>query len=336
MAPRTSAVSGGDGGSFNYVSGSYRASFGEPVVPAYPSRFDLHTHSRRSDGVLEPVDLAAAATAAGVRVLALTDHDTLAGPRELLAADAAAASLAGSLEVIPGVEINSVTDDESLPHGELHILGLGVDPADERFEATLERQRQFRVTRFRQIVDRLRAIGYPIDAQVDEYLAASGGVEGASLGRPQIARCLVTAGFASSVDDAMRRLLLRGKPAYVPRQGLGPTEAISAIRAAGGLPSLAHFSEADQRFDLVKQLAAVGLGGLEVHYRHFDVETTESVGAVARDLGLIPTGGSDFHGDTETYAAAHTTLFVPDKAGMDVLSALGLTRAARNLESARS
>jgi predicted metal-dependent phosphoesterase TrpH len=326
------AGGGGDGGSFGYASGSYRASHGDPVVPSYPSRFDLHTHSRRSDGVLEPAELVSAAAAAGIRVLALTDHDTLQGARELTAPGAPALPL----ELIPGVEINTLARDASLPDGELHVLGLGVDPSDDQFEATLARQRQFRVTRFRRIVDRLAQLGYPIDEQVDEYLSSAGGIEGASLGRPQIARCVVAAGFASSVNDAMQRLLLRGKPAYVPRNGLGPAEAISAIRGAGGLPSLAHFAEAGERFELVKHLVEIGLGGLEVHYRHFDVETTEKVGAVARDLGLVPTGGSDYHGDTETYAAAHSGLFVPDAAGMDVLSVLGRVRAARALEPARS
>jgi predicted metal-dependent phosphoesterase TrpH len=323
---------GADGGSFGYVDDSYRASRGEPVVPAYPSRFDLHTHSRRSDGVLEPGELVSQAAAVGIRVLALTDHDTLAGARQLTAPGTPALPL----ELIPGVEINTLARDASLPDGELHVLGLGVDPADEQFEATLQRQRQYRVTRFRRIVDRLGQLGYPIDAQVDEYLAASGGVEGASLGRPQIARCVVAAGFASSVNDAMQRLLLRGRPAYVPREGLGPAEAISSIRAAGGLPSLAHFAEADQRFELVRQLVDIGLGALEVHYIHFDVETTESVKAVAADLRLVPTGGSDYHGDTEAYAATHSRLFVPDGAGMDVLSVLGRARAARALEPARS
>lgn len=323
---------GADGGSFRYVSGSYRASLGDPVVPAYPSRFDLHTHSRRSDGILEPADLVAQAAAAGVRVLALTDHDTLAGARELCAPGVPPLPL----ELIAGVEINSLARDMALPDGELHILGLGVDTGDDLFEATLQRQRDYRVTRFTRITDRLRVLGYPVDEQVDQYLASSGGVPGASMGRPQIARCLVAAGFASSVEDAMQRLLIRGKPAFVPREGLGPAEAISAIRGAGGLPSLAHFSEADARFDLVKELAAIGLGGIEVNYRHFDVQTTESVKAVARDLRLVPTGGSDYHGDTETYAQAHSTLFVPDEVGMDLLSALGRGRVARSLEASAS
>ncbi len=314
----------GDTGSFRYRRGAGKATQGEPVVPPHPSRVDLHTHSRRSDGVLEPLELVTAAAAAGVQVLALSDHDTVAGVRELTASGRPPLPL----ELLSAVEINSVaTGISRLWEGELHILGLGVDLHDEAFEATLERQRGFRVTRFRRIVDRLRQMGYPVDDQVDEYLAASGATVGASLGaslgRPQIARCLVAARYASTVDDAMQRLLGRGRPAYVPREGLGPTEAISAIRAAGGLPSLAHFADALERRELIEELAKAGLGGLEVHYRHFDADTVAALGEVARELRLAQTGGSDYHGDAETYAEAHASLYVPDEDATNLFALLG-------------
>ena len=310
----------GDAGSFRYRRDAGKATQGEPVVPPHPSRVDLHTHSRRSDGVLEPLELVTAAAAVGVQVLALSDHDTLAGVRELTASGRPPLPL----ELLPAVEINSVaTGIARLWEGELHILGLGVDLHDEAFEATLERQRGFRVTRFHRIVDRLRQMGYPVDHQVHEYLAASGATVGASLGRPQIARCLVAARYASSVDDAMQRLLGRGRPAYVPREGLGPTEAISAIRAAGGLPSLAHFADAPTRRDLIAQLMSAGLGGLEVHYRHFDADTVADLGEVARELRLAQTGGSDYHGDAETYAEAHASLYVPNEDATNLFALLG-------------
>ena len=300
-----------------------KATQGEPVVPPHPSRVDLHTHSRRSDGVLEPPDLVTAAAAAGVQVLALSDHDTLAGVRELTGPGRPPLPL----ELLPAVEINSVaTGIARLWEGELHILGLGVDVHNDAFEATLERQRGFRVTRFNRIVDRLRQMGHPVDDQVNEFLAASGAEVGASLGRPQIARCLVAAQYASTVDDAMQRLLGRGRPAYVPREGLGPAEAISAIRAAGGLPSLAHFADASERRELVEELAAAGLGGLEVHYRHFDAHTVADLGEVARQLRLAQTGGSDYHGDAETYAEAHARLYVPDEDATNLFALLGRRR----------
>jgi len=290
-----------------------RRMVGPAVVPPYPSRVDLHTHSRRSDGVLEPAALVAAAAAVGVRVLALADHDTLAGVRELLSAGDAELPL----ELVAGVEINSVaTGIENLWEGELHILGLGLDPDDETFEAMLARQRRLRETRFEMIVQRLRELGMPVDP------AAAFGADGSSLGRPQIARLLVAAGHAPTVDAAMREVLARGKAGYVPRQGVGPTEAIGGIRAAGGLPVLAHFADAPSRRGLVAELIEAGLGGLEVHYRHFDAASVADMAALARELALVPTGGSDYHGDVESYAEAHATLFVPDEDAAAVLSAL--------------
>jgi predicted metal-dependent phosphoesterase TrpH len=301
---------------------------GRLVVPEYPSRVDLHAHSRRSDGVLEPRELVDAVAAAGVRVLALADHDTLAGVRELCAPGAPGLPL----DLVPAVEINSVTAGvAALWEGEMHILGLGVDPMDEAFEAALERQRQSRLTRFGAIVARLRDLGYPVDHLADALRLEPG----SALGRPQIARLLVDAGHAPSVDAAMSGLLARGQPAYVQRQGLGPHEAIAAIRAAGGLPALAHFAEARAHPDLLADLMSAGLGGLEVHYRHFDADVVADMEDLARSLHLVPTGGSDYHGDGETYAEAHATLFVPDEDAVGLFAALGRA-APQSLGTARS
>jgi hypothetical protein len=260
--------------------------------------------------------LVGAAAAVGVRVLALSDHDTLAGVRELCAPGAPELPL----QLVPAVEINSIaTGINGLWEGELHILGLGVDPSDEAFEDALTRQRRLRAERFSMILGRLR----DLDMAVDQGAAAMSAEPGSSLGRPQVARLLVAAGHAPSVDAAMRALLARGKPAYVPRKGLGPNEAIAAVRAAGGLPVLAHFADAPRRRDLVRALMAAGLGGLEVHYRHFDAQTVAEMAAVAQELRLVPSGGSDYHGDGETYAQAHATLFVPGEDAAALFSALG-------------
>jgi hypothetical protein len=180
-------------------------------------------------------------------------------------------------------------------------------------------QRESRTTRFGMMVARLRELGMPVDEGAQALRTAPG----SSLGRPQIARLLVDAGHAPSVDAAMRDLLARGKPVYVPRQGLGPTQAIAAIRAAGGLPVLAHFADAPTRRDLVADLMSAGLGGLEVHYRHFDADTVAEMAALANALRLVPTGGSDYHGDGETYAEAHAALFVPDEDAAALFHALG-------------
>lgn len=274
------------------------------VEPPGPSTIDLHTHSSRSDGVVAPTELVRQVAEAGVRLLALTDHDTLAGYREVVAADA----VPHDLTLIPGVEINAiVTRDLGLWEGELHILGFGMDPADEAFEATLAAQRHRRRERFQKTVALLREL----DLSIDDHLADLSGSDDDALGRPTVARALIEAGHATSVEDAFRRLLGWGMPGYVPRSGLGPVEAIQTIRAAGGLSSLAHFSEAPARIEVVRELAGAGLGGLEVYYRSFDSATVFAVGEVATALHLVPTGGSDYHGDTGTYAEMHLSLWVP-------------------------
>ncbi len=289
------------------------------AVPRHaPARVDLHTHTRRSDGILEPIDLVEQAAAAGVRLLAISDHDTLAGVRELLGGP----PLPAGLELLPAVEINTLARIPDLPDGELHILGLGVDPTDEAFEAVLAGQRGGRETRFRTMAARLRETGTPVDAQLDavDWSATD------ALGRPTLARALVEAGHADDVSDAFRRLVGRGAPAYVPREGIGPLAAIEAIVAAGGLAVLAHFSEAPGRPALLAELRAAGLRGLEVHYRAFDAATVGALAAFASGQGLVATGGSDYHGDEGPYAVAHAELVVPDAVGPAVRGAL--SRAA--------
>lgn len=281
----------------------------EPLRPRSPSTIDLHTHTTRSDGVLEPEELAVAVRAAGVGLLAITDHDTLAGVRELRGSG----QIPHGLELIDGVEINTVADEE------LHVLGLGVDADDEAFEAALADQREARRVRFDLAVANLRDAGFPIDAVVERLDLH---VEQA-LGRPTLARALMAAGHASSVEDAFARFLLRGMPGYVPRRGLGPVDTIAAIRAAGGLAVLAHFGEGPSRLGQLRELRDLGLNGLEVYYRTFERRTVEALEAFAKALRLVPTGGSDYHGDIASYAEVHAGLWVPPEVGPAVLAAIG-------------
>jgi predicted metal-dependent phosphoesterase TrpH len=275
-----------------------------PIAGGGTSIVDLHTHTTRSDGVLEPALLVRDVAEAGVRHLSITDHDSLAAYRELKAAPD---SVPAGLELIPGVEINAIARDIPLLDGELHVLGFGMDPADDAFEAALAGQRAARRVRFERTVRKLAQIGMPIDAHVASIDLSRDD----ALGRPTIARALVAAGFADSVEDAFRRLIGWGGPAYVPREGLGPVGAIEAITAAGGLPVLAHFSEATGQLGLLRELRDAGLRGLETYYRTFAPETVVLVADVAKRLGFVATGGSDYHGDLISYAEAHATLNVP-------------------------
>ena len=274
-----------------------------PPVGGGESVVDLHTHTLRSDGVLQPVELVQAAAAAGIRTLAITDHDNLAAYRELVAGRA----IPGPIELIAGVEINALSRGIPLADGELHILGFGMDPDDETFETALARQRAARRLRFERTVARLREIGLGIDDQIAHIDLTRDD----ALGRPTIGRALIAAGHATSVEDAFRRLIGWGGPAYVQREGMGPRDAIDAIRDAGGVPVLAHFSEAPDQVPLLRELLQMGLAGLEVFYISFAPETVEAVGAVAAELRLLATGGSDYHGDTTSYAEAHAALHVP-------------------------
>ncbi|MEW6225453.1 MAG: PHP domain-containing protein [Chloroflexota bacterium] len=292
-----------------------------PWVPGTATA-DVHAHTTRSDGVLEPDELVRQAFDAGVRLFAIADHDNLAAYRELTAPGAA--PLPDGLRLVPAVEINAVTRDlgRDLPEGELHVLGIGVDPDDEAFEALLARQRGARRTRFFATVARLREIGRPVDAQV-EGLDLS---RDDALGRPTIARALVTAGYAATVEDAFERLVGHGRPGYVPRTGVSPVEAIRAIRAAGGLAAVAHFYEAAAWRPFLRELMAEGLDGLESHHRSFDEETRAAVAAVARDLGLVETGGTDHHGDSGPYAVSHAELVMPAPLVEGLRAAISRTR----------
>jgi 3',5'-nucleoside bisphosphate phosphatase len=287
------------------------------LVPPEPATLDLHTHTLRSDGILTPQELVAAAAAAGVRLLAITDHDTLAGVREL----GASAEAPPGIEILPGIEINTVVSDrDHIMEGEVHILGLGVDPDDQALEDALALQRDARRIRFDKIVARLRELGMPIEAAIETLPATT---DEDALGRPRVARALIAAGHALSVEDAFNRHLSRGRPAYVPREGLGPREAIGSIRAAGGLASLAHYAEAPTQLPFLRELIEMGLNGLEVHYRAYDLETVRMMRAIATNLGLTWTGGTDYHGDRETYAEAHAQLWNPPDVESGLRATLG-------------
>jgi len=286
---------------------------------------DLHTHCDRSDGVLPPLELYTAMADHGLEVAALADHDTLAGYRLLRDAIAAGDRPAGAPLLIPAVEINSVADRAlqelgvELEEGELHILGYGVDADDAAFETHLAGQRNARMARLMLIIERLRELGVPIDEQIAPALASEEAV-----GRPHIARAMVAAGHVATVQEAFDRWIDRSGPAYVPRQGMRSREAIDAITAAGGICVLAHYPAAPEQPDLIRLVMDWGVRGLEVYYRRFWPETVVTMAVMAGSLGLLATGGSDYHGDRGSYAEEQATTYVPREVGERLLEALAL------------
>lgn len=302
----------------------------EPQLGWPANRVDLHTHSDRSDGVLPPADLYRQMTEVGLQIAALADHDTLAGYRELRDRLATETLVPGP-RLIPAVEINSVADRTlielgvELEEGELHILGYGVDADDAAFEAALDGQRSARRTRLLLMIEALRGLGVPIDDQIAPALASEEAV-----GRPHVARAMVAAGHVASVQQAFDEWIDRNGPAYVPRQGMRSREAIDAILAAGGIPVLAHYPAAPEQPTLIRLLMDWGVRGLEVYYRRFRPDTIAALVALADQLSLLATGGSDYHGDTMTYGESNATTFVPLEAGQRLFEALAANGVRAN------
>ncbi len=259
---------------------------------------DLHTHTTASDGTLAPAALIDAASAAGLHVLSITDHDTTAG----LDRAAEAAARAG-IELVPGIEISAVADGR-----DIHVLGYFIDPSSPRLRAFLERQRTDRLRRVREMTARLARLGCPIDADAVAAAAATG----RSVGRPQIAAALIAAGHVKTRDEAFDRFLEFGGPAYVPRQGTPPEEVIAILHEAGGLASLAH-PGVTKRDERIAPLVAAGLDALEARHSDHDAATEEHYRAFARAHGLLVTGGSDFHGDVGHRAARLGLVCMPDE-----------------------
>ncbi len=251
-------------------------------------RIDLHTHSTASDGTDSPGDLVNIAAAAGLDVVAITDHDSTSGWAAALAARPPA------LTVVPGVEMSCVYRAPERVIS-LHLLAYLVDPDDVELRAEWDRLRASRLLRGRQIVANLVAAGYPITWQQVSDLAAGG-----SVGRPHIGRALVDAGVVSDVDTAFRDLLSSRQPYYVRKADTDVFVAIRLLRAAGGIPVFAH-PTARRRGpvvpdEAVAQMAASGLIGIEIDHPDHDADDRAHAAGLARELGLVGTGSSDYHG----------------------------------------
>ncbi len=249
---------------------------------AYP--VDLHAHSLRSDGALGPAELVRLAASRGVRIQALSDHDTLAGVAEAIAEGERL-----GVRVIPATELNTEST-----WGDVHVLGYFLDPNDDTLEERLRWLRENRGRRIELMVENLKTLGYPVSLERVKEIA-----QGGSLGRPHLAQALFEAGHVASYDAAFDTLISTTSPAYVARVGLTPVEAVELIRARGGVPSLAHPGTVVGLDELIPQLAAAGLAGIECYYGSHAPDATMRYLALAERYGLVPTGGSDFHGRGE-------------------------------------
>ncbi|WP_299952224.1 PHP domain-containing protein [uncultured Modestobacter sp.] len=264
-------------------------------------RIDLHTHSSVSDGTDSPADLVATAAAAGLDVVALTDHDTTAGWA------AAAAARPAGLTIVPGMELSCRWFPADEPPVSVHLLAYLFDPLHPAFAAERVRLREERLSRGERIVTALAADGYPV--AWDDIVARS---EGGVVGRPHVARALVEAGVVDSVDHAFATLLHHRSPYHVSKADTDVLDGVRLVRAAGGVPVFAHgLATSRGRVvgdDAIAAMTDAGLLGLEVDHPDHTPDQRAYLRALATGLGLLQTGSSDYHGTNKrTPIAACTT-----------------------------
>ncbi len=252
---------------------------------ALSSAIDLHIHSTFSDGLLKPAEVVDLAESQGLKAIAITDHDTAAGTDEAMQR-----GNEKKIEVLAGIEISSWHGDTSM-----HILGYRFKHEDKKFNSRLQLLQDGRESRNIRIIENLNKLGIRID--LGELLHYS---EYGQTGRPHIARLLVDKGVTKTIDLAFKYYLRRGAAAYAERFRFSALDAIAMIREAGGIAVLAHPSSLDPTLRsiplLLKNLRKMGLEGVEVYYPSHSPKAVKALLQMADEMGLLITGGSDFHG----------------------------------------
>ena len=269
---------------------------------------DLHLHTTHSDGTLNPTELVDLCAGNGLRVIAISDHDSTEG-----VAEAQDAAVRHGIEVIPAIELST-----DVPDNEIHMLGYFVDMEDTGFQDLLRSFRAGREDRGREMVERLCKLGLEIAWEEVERIA-----DGAAVGRPHIAQAMIERGYVSEWQEAFERYIGRTGPAYVERTRLEPEEAVQVLLDNGALPVMAHplyYEREDTQIlrGIVSQLKDAGMVGLEVHYGEFSGEEIQMLANIAAELDLIPCGGSDYH------ASGKPGEIIPGEAGppMSVVESL--------------
>jgi predicted metal-dependent phosphoesterase TrpH len=246
-----------------------------------PSKGDFHNHSTASDGRLTPAQLIDLAARNGVKVFALTDHDSTEG----LAEARTAAARYADFTLIPGVELSTEVEGS-----EVHVLGYLPEPENAELQAALRQFRDGRFERGRLMVEKLTALGKPVSWERVKEIAGE-----ASIGRPHVALAMVEAGYVANTTEAFDLYIGRNGPAYVEREKMTPVEAVRTLRRFGASPVLAHPTYVTDAEAVVRELIPAGLVGMEVFYKAYDRATVDQLLAMAKRNGIHPLGGSDYH-----------------------------------------
>lgn len=262
------------------------------------SKTDLHIHTNFSDGRYNPTDIVKKSSACGLTVIAITDHDTVAGISPAMIA----ARFFPRLKVIPGVEISTESKG-----GEIHLLGYFINYADQNLQAILERMRNTRLYRAQNMIARLRNLGVSIDWHRVQEIAGGG-----AIGRPHLAQAMLEKGYITTFREAFTKYIGREGPAYVEREKITPVEAVQLIIKANGIPVLAHPNTIEDPEATIVKLKEVGLAGIETFYKNYSPEEIDNWLILAGKYDLIVTGGSDYHGMDAASEPALGTVVVPD------------------------
>ena len=281
-----------------------------------PATIDLHLHTLASDGRLSPTKLIQLVAKQGLETISITDHDSTEG----LAEAYEAAKEFPYMRIIPGIEMSA-----DIPGDEVHVLGYFLDYHDVEFQEMLTELRRGRVGRAQVMVEKLVALGKPVEWERVLHFAGNG-----TVGRPHIALAMVEAGYFKEPKEAFEEYLGNDGLAYYDRPKLNPTESVAMIRKVGGVPVLAHPTFMNDMEAGIASLKKEGLVGMEVYYAQYDDDTVRHLARLAREYDLIPCGGSDYHGLGNTGEPLPGTLGPPEETVKLLEDAAAVTKLAQD------
>jgi len=281
-----------------------------------PATIDLHLHTLASDGRLSPTELIQLVAKQGLETISITDHDSTEG----LAEAYEAAKEFPYMRIIPGIEMSA-----DIPGDEVHVLGYFLDYHDVEFQEMLTELRRGRVGRAQVMVEKLVALGKPVEWERVLHFAGDG-----TVGRPHIALAMVEAGYFKEPKEAFEEYLGNDGLAYYDRPKLNPTESVAMIRKVGGVPVLAHPTFMNDMEAGIASLKKEGLVGMEVYYAQYDDDTVRHLARLAREYDLIPCGGSDYHGLGNTGEPLPGTLGPPEETVKLLEDAAAVTKSAQD------
>lgn len=281
-----------------------------------PATIDLHLHTLASDGRLSPTELIQLVANQGLETISITDHDSTEG----LAEAYEAAKEFPYMRIIPGIEMSA-----DIPGDEVHVLGYFLDYHDVEFQGMLTELRRGRVGRAQVMVEKLIALGKPVEWERVLHFAGDG-----TVGRPHIALAMVEAGYFKEPKEAFEEYLGNDGLAYYDRPKPNPTESVAMIRKVGGVPVLAHPTFMNDMEAGIASLKKEGLVGMEVYYAQYDDDTVRHLARLAREYDLIPCGGSDYHGLGNTGEPLPGTLGPPEETVKLLEDAAAVTKLAQD------